>query len=482
MSGRGAVRAGGAALVLVVASLGAVRLASSGGAVTGLLVFTQVPVDAVPPGAVGDTAWLFPSGSRIVAVDPASAEHEMIVLTNGFHSARSPAISPDGKRMVFSARRTADEPWHIWEMRLGSRRTRQITHGQGSYTDPAYLGDGRVVFSGLVVEGEERNGFALYVAGRERDGITRITFHPGADLAPQVLLDGRVLFTSVPDAVPGRAAKLMIVRYDGTGAHLFYENGSGAAPTGRAWETGDGRVVFVELTGEGVSGGKLVSVAKRRPLHSRVALSGGVEGSFHSVHPLPSGTLVVSYRPPGGEKFAIYEYDPAERMVGELVAVDSVYHAVEPVIAAVRQRPKTFVSVVDQAKTTGEVYALDANESSLPPLGGSRSPLARLVRVRVPDGVLGEVPLKEDGSFYLELPADTPLRMETLDDRSRLVRGPSAWFWVRPNERRGCIGCHESRELAPENRLPLAVTGPPVSLASPRTLTPVAGAGRKSAR
>lgn len=477
MSARSVAGVGAASVVVLAASLGAVRLASSGAAGEGLLVFTQVPVGAVQPREAGDAAWLFPSGSRIVAVDLTGAERRPIVLTRRFHSARAPMISSDGSRMVFSARRTADDPWHIWEMRLPSGREKEITKGGEDHTDPAYLGNGGVVFVAVT-----ENGLALYTAGPDDDEMGRITYHPGRDLAPQVLADGRVLYTSLSDGPRGAAAKLMIVRYDGTGADLFYESAPGAAPVGRAWDTGDGEVVLVERAMKPVSNGKLVSVAKRRPLHSKVELSEGLEGDFSSVHPLPSGNLAVSYRPPGSERLAIYEYDPVSRALDVLVPADSAYDALEPVLATVRPRPKTFESVVDDARTTGEVYALDANESNLPPLHDSRVGLATLLRVSVASGVLGEVPLEEDGSFYLELPADTPFRLETLDSRRRVVRGPSAWIWVRPNERRGCIGCHESREMAPENRVPLAVTGPPVSLAVPAKPSPVAGAGRKSAR
>lgn len=81
------------------------------------------------------------------------------------------------------------------------------------------------------------------------------------------------------------------------------------------------------------------------------------------------------------------------------------------------------------------------------------------------DGLLGEVPLAADGSFLLDLPADVPLRFETVDSHGRLVRGPSAWLWVRPNEKRGCVGCHENPELAPEDRVPDALNAAPVSLA-----------------
>jgi len=58
--------------------------------------------------------------------------------------------------------------------------------------------------------------------------------------------------------------------------------------------------------------------------------------------------------------------------------------------------------------------------------------------------------------------ADTPFRIRTLDESGNVVSGPCSWLWLRPNERRGCIGCHENPELAPENIVSLAVKKPPV--------------------
>ena len=52
---------------------------------------------------------------------------------------------------------------------------------------------------------------------------------------------------------------------------------------------------------------------------------------------------------------------------------------------------------------------------------------------------------------WLVLPADSgPDAAATRDDRSRTggsCRPRSNWIWVMPGERRGCIGCHEDREL-----------------------------------
>jgi hypothetical protein len=195
-------------------------------------------------------------------------------------------------------------------------------------------------------------------------------------------------------------------------------------------------------------------------------------GEFHSVVPLSSDEYVVSYRPPGADRYGLYAFEPATARLEPILEPDPGYDAIEAVVAVARPALKRFESVVDLQTETGQLYCLDADHSDLPAArsgfpaagpGGASGPSAT-VRVRAATGTLGEVPLEADGSFYLELPADTPVQLETLDAAGRVVRGPSAWIWVRPNERRGCIGCHEDRELSPENRVPLAIEKPPVSL------------------
>jgi hypothetical protein len=447
--------AGAAILTVLAAGAGAVRLARPGAAGAPMIIFTQVPADDAGWDGGAEDAQRFPDRSRIVALDGGSDDGGVRVLTAAFHSARAPMVSPDGKRMVFSGQRRAGDAWQIWEMRLDNGRTRLLTAEPGWYTDPAYLADGHVVLSGRSATAAD--SFALYTTGGAQ--LTRITFGPSRDLESQVLQDGQVLFVN--------GTRYFVERQDGTGLRLFYRSGDRARPSGRAWETEDGRIFFVERdeTGSATQApGRLVALSESRPLHSRVELSDRVPGSFRSVYPLASGKLLVSYRPPGGGTFSLYEFDPVERRLGPLVATDAAYHAVEPVAATVRPRPKSFYSVVDPAVKTGELYCLDANFSSLPPAGAARGSVARRLRVLGSDGLLGEVPLAADGSFLLELPADVPLRFETVDSHGRLVRGPSAWLWVRPNEKRGCVGCHQDPDLAPDDRVPDALNAAPVSL------------------
>ncbi|NCP21581.1 MAG: hypothetical protein GW847_06245, partial [Zetaproteobacteria bacterium] len=78
------------------------------------------------------------------------------------------------------------------------------------------------------------------------------------------------------------------------------------------------------------------------------------------------------------------------------------------------------------------------------------------------DKSLGIVSVEKDGSFYLKIIADTPFRIQTLDQNNRVVKGPGSWLYLRPSERRGCVGCHEDPEQVPENRQPLSANNNPV--------------------
>ncbi len=80
------------------------------------------------------------------------------------------------------------------------------------------------------------------------------------------------------------------------------------------------------------------------------------------------------------------------------------------------------------------------------------------------DTTLGIVDVEKDGSVYLKIIADTPFQLQTLDETGKVVSGPSSWIYLRPNERRGCVGCHQGNERVPENRQPLSVLKAPVEI------------------
>ena len=76
--------------------------------------------------------------------------------------------------------------------------------------------------------------------------------------------------------------------------------------------------------------------------------------------------------------------------------------------------------------------------------------------------LLATVPLREDGSFYVEVPADTPVRFELLDLDGRMLVHETEFNSVRGGETKGCAGCHESRKQTAPNSRPLAMGEAPV--------------------
>ena len=68
--------------------------------------------------------------------------------------------------------------------------------------------------------------------------------------------------------------------------------------------------------------------------------------------------------------------------------------------------------------------------------------------------LLAETPVESDGSFFLHVPSEQPLRMELRDRAGRVIEAERGWFWMRRGEQRVCGGCHAGPERAPENAVP----------------------------
>ncbi|EHR70614.1 hypothetical protein BurJ1DRAFT_1750 [Burkholderiales bacterium JOSHI_001] len=65
--------------------------------------------------------------------------------------------------------------------------------------------------------------------------------------------------------------------------------------------------------------------------------------------------------------------------------------------------------------------------------------------------ILGYAPVEPDGSFKLQVPADTPLLLAIVDREGRAFQTHTNWIQARPGERRTCDGCHSPRRGASLN-------------------------------
>jgi len=59
--------------------------------------------------------------------------------------------------------------------------------------------------------------------------------------------------------------------------------------------------------------------------------------------------------------------------------------------------------------------------------------------------IVGYTEVEPDGSFKIEVPADTPLAITALDSEGRAFQVHTNWIQVKPGETRTCNGCHSPR-------------------------------------
>ena len=155
---------------------------------------------------------------------------------------------------------------------------------------------------------------------------------------------------------------------------------------------------------------------------------------------------------------------PGKRRSGYIYD-DPEYDEIEVAVIESRERPKKLPSEVDMGVKTGLLLCQDINyDITGPKFTNLSKHLADRIELQGIDSILGIVKAEKDGSVYLKVIADTPFRIKTLDKNGSTVHGPGEWIYLRPNERRGCVGCHEDPELVPGNKLPLSVRKPPVSV------------------
>lgn len=60
--------------------------------------------------------------------------------------------------------------------------------------------------------------------------------------------------------------------------------------------------------------------------------------------------------------------------------------------------------------------------------------------------LLGYAPVRPDGSFAIEVPANRPMHVQTLDEHGVMLVNQLSWIQVMPGEKRLCTGCHDSHD------------------------------------
>jgi len=429
----------------------------------GMIIITETKGDLLDIKDKSDDTLRYNSDSRIVSLNLNKSKNEVKVLTEDFFSACSPEISFDGKFIVFAAQKRQQDVWQIWEMNLKNLKSRQVTFSTENCIDPIYLPNGQLLFSKLVVIDEEKTGHSLFTSDLDGSNVSQITYNPHTYFASKVLKDGRVLSISKQLYPDQRDGVLMIMRPDGSKNELFYRSTGGSVLHDLGSETIDGEIIFIESDINDNKNRSLISINYNQPMHSRINLSSQVKGDFYSINPAQKEHLLVSYRLSENERYAVYDFNIKNKTLGEAIYKNDEYNVIEATIFQNQERPKKLPSEINMSVKTGLLLCQDINFSGID-RADSISTLSKAVKIEL-EGIessLGIVDVENDGSFYLKVLADTPFRIKTIDENGKVVNGPGSWLYLRPNERRGCVGCHDSNNQVPDNKQSLSTKKDPI--------------------
>lgn len=430
-------------------------------------------------------------GRKLFLLEPGTNSAIQLLMDAGAGVLGSPSTTFDGRALLVAAALGGDRFFHIYRIPLDGAPSRRLSDGPFHDIDPVELPDGRIVFTstrvGTFEEYHQPPSRALFRMNADGSDIHPITSTLIFDNEPKVMADGRIVFVRTDNFFDRGKVEthLHIVRPDGTDGHAEVAANVGAdyGVRLRAFGYGspaplpDGRLAFISNRG------------------NFIASAGAAERDFQrlpsplgDLAPLPDGRLLGTVLRPDGARMSsdvLAVIDPRDNRVVRLHASSSgSIHS--PVYAGPRTRPPTIPDYVDRAKadrpgSTGFLLCRDARLTTKAKAGWdrvrairvlgavpltTRSSHSHIVHVGHETVELGTVPLAEDGSFFVEVPADMPLALQAVDAEGRSELNEMSWLYVRPGERRSCIGCHQPRQSAPDAGFAraTALQSPPVKL------------------
>ena len=475
------------------------------------ILFVQLPAPQYPSDAPGRADGMlradYGEAGRIVSLAP---DGTVRVLTEGFAGACEFDVSFDGQSILFAGQQAPGETWNIWEMKADGTAARRITEDQGNCRMPAYQATlytivstepwAQIMFAsdaaGALNEYGSNPALSVYSCRLDGGAARRLTLNLSDDMDPLLMPDGRVLLASWQrmDLRRGRRGRVALFGINSDGAdYALYCGDQGGRIKHMPCVTDSGLAVFVEADRVGWDGaGQLGAVTLRRHFYSHRAITAADDGwLYHSPAPLPGGDVVVAARRADGPNtHGLYRLDP-DTGRRKLIYDDPEFHDIHPRRLAPRPRPDGRSSVVNEKYATGKLYCLNASVTDSKWMG--HTPPGTIRRLRVIEGVpdvpggdrggpaqvvrkrlLGDIEVAADGSFQIEVPADVPIQLQTLDADGMALRS-CGWIWAKHREPRGCIGCHEDPELTPPNVFVMAVRQPAPKLTLPperrRTVT-----------
>lgn len=353
-----------------------------------------------------------------------------------------------------------------------TRSLRQLTFDQDSDNDPTVLNDGRVLYQRW-----EYSDIPHYFSRRRMtmnpDGTSQLALHGSNSWFPTAFR----FVKAVPDH-PTRLVGIISGHHDfgDCGRMALLDPGLAGAypfryrPTSKEWGVeGQPIAVTPEILPATQTGflqlvpgrGKTVAGTVCDAIIGHVYRKQSPELTTHP-HPLSSKYFLVSMKPTLQSLWGIYLVDVFDNAT--LIAETEGAGLFEPQPLAVRPRPPVIPDRVVPGSRTATVHVADIyNGPGLQdvPRGTVKSlrvfsyhfgynSKAGFSLIGTQAGwdvkrVLGTAQVEGDGSAYFQIPANTPVSIQPLDDEGRAVQLMRSWLVGMPGEHVSCVGCHEKR-------------------------------------
>ncbi len=397
----------------------------------------------------------FPKGAQLLLIHDGKAEP----LVTGFAATADADVYFNGKQVLFAGKKTENDPWQIWELTLKDHSVRKVITTATDAVRPLYLPGARMVWAQRTAHGFELqsaddghllNYIMLNPTGGP--GITPLTYLHTSAFPVNVLEDGRILFESGYPLGSGTTPELYLVYADGSGVES-YRCDHGQARWGGA-QVASGDVVFTQ-------GHSLARFTSPLAHEEKITTPRGEFAG--AITETSDGEWLVSARTAATSPYEIRLWKPGTATMQTIVS-EPGKNLLEPVVVARRTVPRRHPSGL-HPWDYANVLALDARLSRDGALKGT----PERVRLEAQDDkghavAMGTAPVEKDGSFFVQVPGDRPIRFALLDAKGVVLRQQKGWLWIRGGEQRICVGCHTGPERSSENRVPAVLL---------RTTTPV---------
>lgn len=406
-------------------------------------------------------------------------------------------VSYDGERILFSWKRSMDQPFGIWVIGVDGSGLRQLIGGDSNNVNACWLPDGGIAFLS-----DRKPAYAycwtstspvLYRSNGEGGKIRRLSANYLTDFTPSVMTDGRILFSRWEyvdrPAIPIQS--LWSLNPDGTMLSGVFGNRILSPATfmeARDIPGMPGHLLCVMTSHNGPCRGAIGLIDPSKGGNAQEAIRnltpeieiGSVDdaragnrmrGPYESPFPLNENFYLVSK----AGTIQLRDYDGQHlSVVRAPVEGEMGYYSAQPI----RPRPKPVSPMASHVDPDSKALATVLVQDVAIGLGDAVQPgeIKRIAVVQemekdiltdvdkkqfgfqfpvvscgatyAPKRVWGIAKVEQDGSAHFEVPTGVPVYFLPLDEHGRAVQRMRTFTHFMPGERQSCIGCHADRNYA----------------------------------